>query len=293
MSSGVLCINEETGNVSFATRVKRAMRKCSFCCSTQHKVDMCNDNRLVEFHEKLRTRRESLRGLNRIDTMQYYKIWIRQFSRDLIKTYALRYCQVAARTNLDECIDFITQKMFSREFDTEEQYELELALERERILEQPEYIAFPVAEPSQIPRHFILTDDEISSMDPYTLSQYFLATGYTRADIRTSENRKYDIQIKMKKGSRSRKETVNYTDKDKDDCPICYDALFPNEFIKLNCSHEFCGVCLKNVLKTCSPNKEPKCAICRAHIWSFEFEDRKAFEKVEDNLCSTLRPFPI
>ena len=298
MSSGVLFINEETGNVSFATRVRKAMRKCSFCCSTQHKVDTCNDVRLIEFHTKLRRRRDSLRGLDRMDSMEYYRVFVKQFSHDLIKAYAIKHCQLAPRSTIEECASFITNKMFSREFDTEEQYEIELAVERERLLELPEYIAFRVTEPTPMPRQFMLTEDEASNMDPEFIAHYFRITGYTQGDLLSSKDRKYDITIKMKGGSKFRKElekqreTEKEIEKEKEECPICYETLYQSEFITLNCKHEFCGDCLRQLLQSCNPHVDPSCAICRACIKSFEFEDRKVFDKVQHNLCSTLVPHP-
>lgn len=302
MSSGVLFINEETGNVSFATRVQKAMRKCSFCCSTQHKIDMCNDVRLVDFHTKLKRRRDSLRGLDRMDSMEYYRVFVKQFSHDLIKAYAIRHCQLAPRSTIEECAHFITNKMFSREFDTDEQYEQELAVERERLLDLPEYIAFQVREPTPMPRNFMLTEEEASNMDPEFIAHYFRVTGYTQADLLSSKDRKYDIVIKMKSGSKIRKELEKQKnkdkdkekdkDKDKEECPICYDTFYEKEFITLNCKHQFCGDCLRNLLQSCNPHLDPKCAICRACMTTFELEDRNVFDKVEPNLCSTLVPHP-
>lgn len=47
-----------------------------------------------------------------------------------------------------------------------------------------------------------------------------------------------------------------------EDCPICYEPLLNETFVKLNCHHQFCKVCIK---KCISLNKL-SCPLCRAAI---------------------------
>jgi hypothetical protein len=50
------------------------------------------------------------------------------------------------------------------------------------------------------------------------------------------------------------------------ECAICYESKIQNEFVKLNCSHSFCGTCIENTLKTCTDKTGPRCALCRETI---------------------------
>jgi hypothetical protein len=50
------------------------------------------------------------------------------------------------------------------------------------------------------------------------------------------------------------------------ECAICYESKIQNKFVKLNCSHSFCGECIENTLKTCTVKTTPCCALCRSPI---------------------------
>jgi len=75
----------------------------------------------------------------------------------------------------------------------------------------------------------------------------------------------------------NKKEKINFilsSDNDNDDnnyntdeeCVICYDTKQKCEFVTMNCNHEFCGTCIKNVLKKEIFKEESNCALCREKI---------------------------
>jgi hypothetical protein len=67
------------------------------------------------------------------------------------------------------------------------------------------------------------------------------------------------------------------------ECNICYELNEKTKFIKLNCNHEFCKECVKNILKTCrSDFKEPCCAYCRTIITDFTYKNEKIQEEFSD-----------
>ena len=47
-----------------------------------------------------------------------------------------------------------------------------------------------------------------------------------------------------------------------DECPICYDGLMIDSFVKLNCSHKYCKECIKKCMSSCKYD----CPMCRAPI---------------------------
>jgi hypothetical protein len=64
------------------------------------------------------------------------------------------------------------------------------------------------------------------------------------------------------------------------DCPICYESIKCVDLIKLNCSHQFCGVCLKGVLERHNITHDPKCALCRALMTSFDIQNPEIYNVV-------------
>ena len=66
------------------------------------------------------------------------------------------------------------------------------------------------------------------------------------------------------------------------DCPICYESIKCVDLIKLNCSHKFCGLCLKGILDRHNRQvtHNPKCALCRAFMCSFDIQNPEIYNLV-------------
>jgi hypothetical protein len=56
------------------------------------------------------------------------------------------------------------------------------------------------------------------------------------------------------------------TDDIADECAICFDNIIRTNQVTLNCSHQFCGVCINDCLS--KSNGELTCALCRTQITS-------------------------
>ena len=63
------------------------------------------------------------------------------------------------------------------------------------------------------------------------------------------------------------------------DCSICYESIKCFDLIKLNCSHKFCGICLKSILEIHNGNN-PTCALCRAVMCSFDIQNPEIYNLV-------------
>jgi hypothetical protein len=67
------------------------------------------------------------------------------------------------------------------------------------------------------------------------------------------------------------------------ECNICYELCNNTNFIKLNCNHEFCKECIKNILKCCKSNfNEPCCAYCREKINAITYKNETIHEEFSD-----------
>jgi hypothetical protein len=58
-----------------------------------------------------------------------------------------------------------------------------------------------------------------------------------------------------------------------DDCPICYESLINDSFVKLNCSHYFCKFCVKK----CIISSNLKCPLCRVDITEIYTQNPKVY----------------
>ena len=71
----------------------------------------------------------------------------------------------------------------------------------------------------------------------------------------------------------------------KNDCPICYEPTKNIDLINLNCSHRFCGECIKSTLESYNNrNNSPCCALCRSDITSFEIKNPEIYNSIS-NYC--------
>ena len=61
---------------------------------------------------------------------------------------------------------------------------------------------------------------------------------------------------------------------EEEDCPICISSINPNEIIKLNCNHNFCGCCVKQSM---IKYQNQKCALCRAPTTSVSVKTEQMY----------------
>ena len=75
-------------------------------------------------------------------------------------------------------------------------------------------------------------------------------------------------------------EDAEGTEEKEMDCPICYETTKCVDLIKLNCSHQFCGLCLKSILERHNINILPTCALCRTFMTSFDIQNLEVYHLV-------------
>jgi hypothetical protein len=94
--------------------------------------------------------------------------------------------------------------------------------------------------------------------------------------------------IKMNKNEKINIVLSNEINNDNnEECVICYDTKQKSEFVIMNCNHEFCGTCIKNVLKKEIFKEESNCALCREEITTVKCRTKKCV----DDLCQIFDIF--
>ena len=64
-------------------------------------------------------------------------------------------------------------------------------------------------------------------------------------------------------------------------CSICWEEKEQTKFVTYLCSHEFCGECVLNTLKTKTPRDELNCALCRGKVDLITLHSEEVYTSLE------------
>lgn len=242
-------------------------RCCSFCRQPGHNVSTCNDGALIDFENTcvhMYTTTSELRFVN----------WLNDYAslhENLVKSYAVRYCGCSVRQYMFSCLNHIIAKIrtLSRNEQPNNQDEQPsqsvrndsttstLEYERRRRLHALSAAAIVALIHGTIGFFGDRLDDDIRESLNRALEQY--------------NSRKFNIQTNVI-------ESVNATECE---CNICYDSKQLQQFVKLNCGHQFCKDCMKQSLKTVR-TEFPQCAFCRTEIKNMELTSQEILDEFND-----------
>lgn len=68
-----------------------------------------------------------------------------------------------------------------------------------------------------------------------------------------------------------------------EDCAICYESVKTQNMVQLNCEHRFCGLCIKETLKTHNKICGPSCALCRTQMNSFYIKNPEIYNLIAEH----------
>jgi hypothetical protein len=225
-------------------------RCCSFCRIAGHTITTCNDNRLINFEDRCVDKKIEFE--HQENSLYKFKQWILQTYLEeqlLVKSFAIRNCGCRLRSNVQECIDRITNYFY------------------------PDVIAIGVEADADFIPFGQPAEDEVNQqgrlisalMGLMMLEIYDERRAQLINDIILNRNiidteryRKFDIESIVIIEEDNIEEII--------ECGICYDVMERNKFVKLNCGHEFCKDCLKQTFIKCSYGKNTCCSYCRAEI---------------------------
>lgn len=242
--------NTAVTNRVTADSLRRIIRRCSYCREGGHIISACNHPDLLIFENLCISKKYVFTNMDSPSFL--FASWLSFYAIEnscyqLIRAYAVKKCGVLMRTHINTCIEKITNFMYNilHEEDNEN------------------YIRLPRND--NAPRHL---NDSITT--DWIMQLGFSLTIMSNNAFNTSviDYHKYNVYVKP--------ETTDTNTNHSEDscCPVCYENIELDNFVKLNCGHEFCGECTK---KICNQSKYTRatCAFCRTDITDIECKNVK------------------
>jgi len=223
-------------------------RCCSFCRRVGHRISHCSDERLIEF-ERLCTNYVNTNGL---DTFRQFLLEYSLREPNIVKAFAYKKMNINNRQTIDICIDGIIDYFEHLEYSLDRTINTQLnVMNNDNSITSALLYLFE--------RRMNSSQIELMELMLFMRTISHLGNANEEPEI---VDRKFNIETKLLHHN-----DVNLTEIC--ECNICYESYEKKNFIKLNCSHEFCKECIKKCLK--NETKEiPCCAFCRSEINQLE-----------------------
>ena len=241
-------------------------RSCSFCRRIGHNILTCDSVYLRNFEVICVNYISSITNLNNNINVSFNNFLLNEwlYNENTVRSFAIRYCRVSSRSNIDTYIDNIINY-----FQPVIQYRIRLLQD----MIQPATDSVPIVgqasgteENSQENLRNFISNSANGSQRNIISS---IAYGILFAEMITSlyentlnSNKKFNIKLNVSKNMNKLVE--------KCECNICYDEHENKKFIKFDCGHKFCKDCVKKSLQNEKRNKYC-CAFCRNEVKKFEF----------------------
>jgi hypothetical protein len=266
----------------------RRFQSCSLCRERGHNITTCNSDRLLEFEVICAN---AVRNFENTDD---FKNWLmHNYINDqlLLKAFAIRKYRLTTSCNLEQYIHFITEYIF-RTYKNIPQTTLQPAtiLQPDTILQPSTTLQLAtILQPDTLPpldselvnhyeREFTnllmivrnrnivreqILDQQIAEVDMMRMYMSYLS--YLSSLIVRDE---YQIQIPQNQRRTTNLTLTVETDSEENldencQCSICWDDKERRQFVKLDCTHEFCKDCIKRTIES---RNNLCCALCRSEL---------------------------
>lgn len=265
-------------------------RKCSFCQVYGHNIKNCNDIELLNFKEKVLNLRnlyirEPDTFLNCLDRFHIRLLWV----------LAVNECKILVRnTNKNQCIDAIYNKFMRSQARLYESNQDRFPIDNELGEHINKIYQFypqrQIDDQEEEQRIQVLLDlyntnqnqnhnqniDYISDHDILSVSSSS-SDDEEEFEITWTIDRTGDFPNKLKI-TKTLDIHVNTNTIQTLECGICYEEKVFENFIHLQCNHEFCHDCINKQIDT----KKASCAFCRENMNHFVIRSQEV-----DNLISS------
>lgn len=232
----------QTNRINNLRRIA-ATRCCSFCKQYGHTISNCTDESFLNFELSCIGSKNLFENMDA--SINMFKRWLMEKFLEnsvIVKAFAIRKCGCTLRSNIQRCLDAITNYIYNIQTHNEAENNDFIPFSNETFINS--------------------TEDAIIG-----LSGLLMLSGYSSENIvdiimnsMSSENNKYKFTI-----------SINVLEKEEQsilcDCSICFETYEKSKFVKFNCNHDFCGDCTIKTIKTSKTNNL-RCPLCRTEISS-------------------------
>ena len=258
------------------------VRCCSFCRRSGHTINRCNSEPIRIFERNTLdyiyfTLTLELEGQSILRSLRHYLLNEALHDSNLVRAFAISRCGANTRSNMATFIDLIFQYFMPRiqNIETNNQTIQEA---------QPAEGAQP-AEPAQpyFRRErrfgFLMTPSAIETESILYDMMFVEMIRSINSSFEGRLDRKFHITTKISEKQDDLEEEC--------ECNICYDIHYKQQFIKLDCGHEFCKDCIKQSLQN-ERRKVPCCAFCRSNIKNFELKLESIKSEFDELITSEI-----
>ena len=215
--------------------------RCIFCHELGHDVVGCNDDRLIDFQIECREKKRIFNRHNRLYAPHYFRDWVFDKFMDnnrLVRGYAMK--KIRSITENSDVFNVVHGIVL-----------FEYPTDNFRTINYFQHIGNNNNGNSGNSGN---SGNNGNNSDVINLSAVFYTLDLFDEIVRQyNENSTQKIKTTI--------ENLNADETNvKYECSICYEKQEKKHFVKLDCQHEFCNECIKNIMKT---QTNLCCALCR------------------------------
>lgn len=234
--------------------------RCSYCGEQGHNITTCNHGDIHKFRQECFGNRIVFEYSQR--PREKFMEWVLGLSLtnpQLVLVFASRFCRVPSH------IDFIQRCI--KIADYVYTYTVE---ESKQIMNPTNNGIVNLAVTNREVLVGMLFDQRVDYLNHVVL--YLEASRHNQNKLQ----KKFPISTTLKERNQEQQEQE---EKHQAECSICYEAKSKEQYVDLNCGHQFCGECFITTLKTTS-QPEAKCSLCRESVKSVVIYDTKLMSEM-------------
>lgn len=232
--------------------IRENVTRCIFC-NEAHNVRDCEDRRLLEFEVICTTIFHHVRDIHEFILCLYSFLHTDTFALRL-KAFTIQKCGCSEYTTIDQCVNMLCLYMENTYTMGHQEGNEEVGTIREEITRM-----------EGTGREIILDQDGLAFQfrrrNPYPIIEEQERSIKIRSQMMTTSLAEEEIKMCL--------------------CSICWEEKEQTKFVTYLCSHEFCGECVLNTLKTKTPRDELNCALCRGKVDLITLHSEEVYTSLE------------
>jgi len=295
---------------------------CSFCCSYFHNIRGCQDPMIDLFYERIKVIYiDTMNQYPRDTEIRFKNIINRRFNLRELKAVCATHTNFPSSIRKSDIIEILYNHYSSRIYTLPREEQAQPWLEVRRLPTQPDpipdfardleqsqtseedrendisYYIDTIPTPISVLRFALLQQTPERIRIPYIYHHINHRDERRGIPLTNTLRRNNNIVINLNSEFDSvatipeiKKYDIHpvlvsdENDEGVEECAICYESIKCIDLVKLNCSHKFCGSCIKGSLRAhnniyCGPS----CALCRTQMVSFSVKNPEIYNMVAEH----------